>query len=128
MSGAELRAYHRSPGVVYNPPGDAGDVEARVRQILDQRDKEHDDVFKHVPGAVDECTLPGREVYEDVLRAQLAERRSIFPQMCTTREAQDLIRLRNPWAFIPDPSADAETNQARWEMAARIDALEVIRG
>jgi hypothetical protein len=128
MSGAEWRAYHRSPGVVYTRAPDAGDLETRVQEILDQRDKEHDDIYKHKPGAVEECTLPGREVYEDTLRGQLAERRSIFPFGCTTREAQDLIRLQNPRAFIYDPALDAETNRARREMAARIDALEVTRG
>jgi len=119
MSGAEWRAYHRSPGVVYTRAPDAGDLETRVQEILDQRDKEHDDIYKH---------KPGREVYEDTLRGQLAERRSIFPFGCTTREAQDLIRLQNPRAFIYDPALDAETNRARREMAARIDALEVTRG
>jgi hypothetical protein len=128
MSGAELHAYYRSPGVVYNPLRDPDDLEASVQRTLDQRDQEHRDRFGHKPGAVPECTLPGREAYEDTVRAELGEQRSIFPHGCTTREAQDLIRLQNPWAYIEDPTVDAETNQARREMAARIDALEVIRG
>jgi hypothetical protein len=129
MSGAELRAYHRSPGVFLNPPRDDGDVEARVDELLDERDREHDYGYGHLPGRSPGCTLPSREAYRDAVRAQLAgARASIIPDGCGTREAQHRIRLAAPWAYIEDPAVDAETNRARREMAARIEALEVIRG
>jgi hypothetical protein len=127
MSGTEVRTYHRSPGAVLNAPLHSGDVEARASLLLDQRDAEHLHAYGHKPGAP-ECTLPGREAYEQAVRAQLAETRCVVPDGAPTGQAQAIIRSVFPWAYIPDPSADAETNAARREMAARIDALEVVRG
>jgi hypothetical protein len=124
MSGPELAAYSRSPGVYLNqPPDDA--ARARVQRLLNERDKAHDDHYGHLPGRAPGCTLPSRQSYENFLIEQ--ERRSIIPDGCSTQEAQDLIRQRAPWAYIPDPSADPELEAARKDLARKIAALQVTR-
>jgi hypothetical protein len=127
MTGADMQSYHRSPGAVLNAPVLAGDLDARATMLLDQRDSDHLRDYGHKPGDL-QCTLPGREAYEQAVRVQLAESRCLVPYGAETSQAQGIIRGLFPGSYIPDPTIDADLNAARREMADRIDALQVIRG
>ena len=126
MSGTDIQAYYRSPGVRLNVPVPGGPQSA-TDGLLDQRDADHLRVYGHRPGAP-ECTLPDRARYEQALRAQLTEQRCVSPEGIQTRDAQDIIRGLWPEAYIPDPGGDPDVNAARRDLAARAAALGVTRG
>jgi hypothetical protein len=124
VSAAEWVSYRTSPGHLLNMGGPAGsDMEARADQVLDDRDREHDATYGHLPGAAG-CTLPSRERYRHALRTQLAaeERRCIVPEGCATGAAQLLIEQRAPWEYFPHHGGDPALEEARKDLAKTVAA------
>jgi hypothetical protein len=120
VSGAELRAYLTSPGVLFNRAVE-DDVEERAKMLVTVARDEHLRTFGHPMGAAG-CTLPGKAdaVASALVSLRAAAQRPVFPWGAPTSEIQAQIRRLAPWAHIPDPGGDPVTEAARRDLAVKL--------